>query len=122
MAKVVYNNCIGGFALSNDALYRMVQLGSEYIKPNPEFEATNDYGDGTTTKWWEAKYIYDWNLPRHDEILVKVVAELGDRANGPGASLKLADVVSQYIIMDTRGIEQVIQPQEIQWQTATNRL
>lgn len=121
MAKVVFNNCIGGFALSNEALYRMVQLGSEYVKKNPDYEAINEYGDGTTVKWWEDEYIYDWDLPRHDDILVEVVSELGDRASGRNASLKLADVVSQYIIMDTRGMEQVIQPQEIQWQTASNR-
>jgi len=123
MAKVVYNNCVGQFGLSQQALEKMVELGSKYVKENPNYGTS--YGEPdeiSPKKWWEAKYIFDWDCPRHDEILVKVVSELGYFANGPKSSLELADVVSKYIIMSTNGMEQVIQPQDIQWQVASNRL
>jgi hypothetical protein len=121
MAKVVFNNRVGAFGLSNAALKRMLELGSTYVKENPNYNAPNEFGDGTVVKWWEDKYIFDWDCPRHDDILVKVVGELGELANGHEATLQLADVVSKYIIMDSRGWEQVVQPQDIQWQIASNR-
>lgn len=122
MAKVVYNNRVGAFGLSERALEKMAELGSQYVKENPEYNSPNEFGDGTVVKWWEGKYIFDWDCPRHDEILVKVVTELEYLANGPEASLQVADVVSKYIIMDAKGWEQVIQPQDIQWVEASNRL
>ena len=122
MAKVVYNNRIGSFSLSDAALEKMVELGSQYVKENPEYNAPNEFGDGTVTKWWERKYIFDWDCPRHDEILVQVVTELGELANGANATLQTTDVVSKYIIMESKGWEQVIQPQDIQWVEVTNRL
>ena len=122
MSKVVYNNRVGAFSLSDTALEKMVELGSQYVKENPEYNAPNEFGDETAVKWWEGKYIFDWNCPRHDDILVQVVTELGELANGDNATLQTTDVVSKYIIMDTRGWEQVVQPQDIQWVEVTNRL
>jgi len=120
MTKVVYNNRIGAFGLSNTALERMAELGSQYVKENPEYNAPNEFGDGTVAKWWEGEYIFDWDCPRHDEILVKVVTELGQLANGPEATLQTIDVASKYIIMPSKGWEQVVQPQDIQWVEVTN--
>ena len=122
MAKVVYNNRIGAFSLSDAALEKMVELGSQYVKENPEYNAPNEFSEYLATKWWERKYIFDWNCPRHDEILVQVVTELGELANGTEASLKTTDVVSKYIMMESKGWEQIIQPQDIQWVEVTNRL
>lgn len=122
MAKVVYNNRVGAFSLSDAALEKMVELGSQYVKENPEYNTPNSFSAYNATKWWERKYIFDWDCPRHDEILVQVVTELGYFANGLEASLQVADVVSKYIIMDAKGWEQVIQPQDIQWVEASNRL
>lgn len=122
MSKVVFNNRIGSFGLSDAALKLMFEMGSEYVKENPNYNAPNEYGNGITKKWWEPKYILDWNCPRHDNILVDVVSKLNHLANGPEASLQLATVVSQYIIETRDGLETVVQPQEINWITASNRL
>ena len=57
MSKVVYNNRVGSFSLSDAALEKMVELGSQYVKKNPAYNAPNEFGDGTVTKWWESKYL-----------------------------------------------------------------
>ncbi len=123
MAKVVYNNRIGSFSLSEKALERMFELGSKYVTENSEYNAPHTaYGEVGAKKWWEKKYVFDWDCPRHDPILVQVVSELGYLANGPEASLNMVDVLSKYIIMESKGWEQVIQPQDIQWVEVSNRL
>ena len=44
MTKVVYNACYGGFCLSNEAMDRMVELGYEGLKLNPEYASSFSSG------------------------------------------------------------------------------
>jgi hypothetical protein len=66
MIKIVINRCYGGFGLSAGALaIHASRTGKE---------------------------LYDWEIPRDDPILVEIVEELGERANGPHSILKIVEV------------------------------
>lgn len=119
MTKVVYCTTFGGLNLSDAALERMLELGSEYVKENPKYNEKNEYGD--TVKWWEKKYCLDYTIPRHDENLVRVVLELGDSASEE-CKLEIVDVLNQYIIHEYDGKETVIQPQTVDWIYVNNNL
>jgi hypothetical protein len=67
--KVVINRCHGGFSLSQEA------------------EALYKERKGITDPDW-----YYWNLERDDLILVDIVNELGEAANGRYAELAIVDI------------------------------
>jgi hypothetical protein len=87
--KVVINTSVGGFSLSDAALARGRELGGELHK-------------GTC---------------RHDPVLVAVVEELGEAANGHLAYLQLRAIEgSQYsIILGDSGVEDVLTPESMEW-------
>jgi hypothetical protein len=117
MAKVVYNACFGGFSLSNEAMDRMVELGYD-LKPNPKYNsnAKSKYGD-SSQKYECWGYVY---CPRHHPILVQVVEELGEKANGMCANLQIEEVDGLYKIEDYDGNETVVTPGGCDWQYADN--
>lgn len=63
--KVVINSCHGGFGLSSEAMRRLKELGMD---------------------------LYYYDIPRNHEILVRVVDELGEGANGEHSNLKIIDI------------------------------
>lgn len=84
--KVVYNNCYGGFGLSDKA----IELGRVLS------------GD------------INWTEPdcRHDPILVQVVEQLGEEVNSRHADLRIKEVRGKYRIDYYDGYETVIEPHE----------
>lgn len=87
--------CFGGFGLSNKAIHRLAELGNEkcqeLIKIPPRY--------GT----------YYLDIARHDPLLVQVVEELKEEANGECANLKIAEVYSDsYKISDYDGKESIL--------------
>jgi hypothetical protein len=110
MTKVVYNACFGGFSLSNEALDRMAELG--YImEPNLNY-------DPKCSDWYNRtqKYnTYDGDISRHDPILVQVVEELGEKADGAGAKLAIKEVSGPYRIDEYDGNESVAEPNSYDW-------
>jgi hypothetical protein len=105
MTKVVYNACYGGFGLSNEAMDRMAELGYE-MKLNPNYDPKSKDWYNRTQKY----ETYDGDISRHDPILVQVVEELGDRANGSCANLAIIEVPGPYRITEYDGHESVITP------------
>ena len=98
MVKVVYNRCFGGFGLSDEALKRLIELGCT------EVETDGGY------------YHLPCDFPRHHPLLVKVVEELGEKANGDFANLKIATIEdNRYIINEYDGQESVQTPDYINW-------
>ena len=69
--KVVINNCYGGFSLSDAGIARYLELKGIEV-PDKSF--------------------YDRDIPRDDPILIKVIQELGDAADGFVADLKIVDI------------------------------
>lgn len=92
MAKIVFNACYGGFGLSDEAKARYAEL-------------TGGSAD-----------FYDWDLSRHDPILVQVVEEMGDEASGFGGDLRVKEIEgSLYRIDEYDGNESVETPDSIDW-------
>ena len=69
--KVVINNCYGGFSLSDAGIARYLEFKGIEV-PDKSF--------------------YDRDIPRDDAVLIRVVEELGDAANGFAADLKIVDI------------------------------
>jgi hypothetical protein len=111
MTKVVYNGCFGGFGLSNEAMDRMVELGYDGLKPNPE------YIPNSKSMFHSQKYYGDYDIPRHDPILVQVIEELGEKADGMCAKLAIAEVSGPYRIDEYDGSERVVEPDGYDWIT-----
>jgi hypothetical protein len=138
MTKVVYNACYGGFGLSREACLRYWELqGKEVWIENGDFM-------GIFTVWlvppeerlekkeWSSMSLterlaynkkhseqtwYDRNVSRHDPILVQVVEELGEKADGDCAKLAIAEVSGPYRIDEYDGSESVKQPDGYDWIT-----
>ena len=103
MTKVVYNACYGGFNLSREACKRYWELqGKEVWIENRDFldmftvwlvppekrvvkrewnTMTRDERIAYNKQYHEQTWYYG-DVNRHDPILVQVVEELGDKANG----------------------------------------
>jgi hypothetical protein len=99
--KVVYNDRYGGFSISLEALTRMKELGY-----TGGFYVCSD------------NYVCLFDCVRHDSILVQVVEELGERANGIHATLRIAEVSGPYRIEEYDEIETVMEPKDYEWITA----
>jgi len=111
MTKVVYNACYGGFGLSNEAMDRMIELGYDGLKPNPE------YVPNSKSMFNSHKYYGDYDISRHDPILVQVVEEMGAKADGMCAKLAIAEVSGPYRIDEYDGNESVETPGSYDWIT-----
>ena len=94
MTKIVYNGCFGGFGLSRAAWERYVELGGK------------------------AESQYD--MDRTDPILVQVVEELGQEANGSFADLCIRELETgtKYRIDEYDGSESVVTIDEYDWSVA----
>ncbi len=120
MTKVVYNACYGGFSLSREACERYWEIKGQqvwiensswgfnvWLVPPEERIAFNKKHSEQT---W-----YDRDVCRHDPILVQVVEELGDKANGSYAKLAIAEVSGPYRIDEYDGYESVVEPDGYDW-------
>ncbi len=117
--KVVINSCFGGFGLSGEAMKRLIALEwpgvekhtqAEYFGEdigramsdlnNREVAEAEDIGDGYKQTRFVGYLLKDgmvYHYSRDDEYrnhpaLVRVVEELGDRANGRCAELRVVEV------------------------------
>lgn len=77
--KIVINSCHGGFGLSREAVDRYCA------------EKGIETGEWNTTWRFYSKF-HDRDIPRDDELLVRLVEELGDNANGHCAELKIVEI------------------------------
>tara|TARA_R110000822_G_scaffold5031_11_gene21854 strand:+ start:8272 stop:8562 length:291 start_codon:yes stop_codon:yes gene_type:complete len=96
MTKIVYNACYGGFGLSNEAIVRYAEIK----------------GLGPVAK--------RKRIERNDPALVQVVEELGDKANGGCAELRIIDIPAGtlYRIDEYDGAESVMTQDDYDWKVA----
>lgn len=82
--KVVINKCYGGFGLSDEAL----ELGRKLSK---------------NQEWGERQY----DMKRHNKMLVRVVEQLGEKSWGECAKLKVVEIPdgTKYEIDEYDGME-----------------
>ena len=108
--EVVINDCFGGFSLSDEAILRYAELKNIKLYPHKEIglftsyykipkaeydkkekESWAKYGDYRLVDG-EDKYFSDRDIPRDDKTLIKVIRELGVKANGMCADLKILEI------------------------------
>lgn len=117
MTKIVYNDCFGGFSLSDKAILRYAEL------KNLKLYCESDHG---LTNYWldppieNRRYFDDRDINRADPILIQVIEELGKAAEGSSAGLKFRDLPpgTRYRIDENYGRESVVTIDEYDWQTA----
>lgn len=120
--KIVINTCYGGFSLSDKAFEKYLQLKgtkfysaegtllgkSYYTVPKEEYESIyaecvekGDYTDCNDL------FLSMFDIERNDPILIQVVEELGDEANGRCATLKIVEIPDgvQWEIEEYDGVE-----------------
>lgn len=129
--KVILNKCYGGFGISPEGyklycqkknipcyFYEAVPLkdnriGYKKIKTPDHLDycLTEDFGDSFESKAGEnsefKKMLYLDSEYREDPVLIEVVEELGEKANGRYANLVVVDIPDglDYVIDDYDGIE-----------------
>lgn len=128
MTKVVYNACHGGFGLSNEAVERYAAIKgiTLYIKkPDDKLSALSEKLSQRNSYYTSLDFEYanrfdEDNLKRHDPVLVQVVEELGEKADGRFAHLVIEDVPTgaKYRIQEYDGKEWVEREDQVEWEVA----
>jgi hypothetical protein len=141
--KVVYNGCYGGFSLSHEAVMRYAEIKgiklyaftwigkgriteSTIVPVTEEMLANSSPDDiglihyGTEPVYSNDAYWSDDNIERDDPALVQVVEELGDKANGRCAKLRIENVSkgSLWRIDEYDGNESVMTQDSYSWNVA----
>lgn len=114
MTKIVINRCYGGFSVSNVAMKRYAELkGFEYKAPVKDFY-TSYVIDANGVE------INNYEIDRTDPILVQVVEELGDEANGMCSKLMIEELPkgTLYRIEEYDGMETIETSHEVEWKVA----
>ena len=141
MTKVVYNACYGGFGLSkeacqrywdikgqqvwieNDTQFKSLGLFTVWLVPPEERLEEREWSSMSMDKRIAYNKAYSkqtWyynNVDRHDPALVQVVEELGDKANGECAKLRIDEVDGPYRIDEYDGNESVETAGSYNWIT-----
>jgi hypothetical protein len=92
MKKIAINTCYGGFGLSDAAYEKLNELGMSFVKNG---------------RYWEP---YSWpDGNRANSLLIQVVEELGEAANGEFAKLKIVEIPDgvDYYIDEYDGMEHI---------------
>jgi hypothetical protein len=128
--KVVINACYGGFGLSQEGIEEYARLAGfklySYVEDRRMENGIKPYvSDPKKQDKWEIVYHYkspvtslvdedrDYfscrDIERTDPILVRVVEELGDKANGSCASLRVIQIPDgvEFYIDEYDGFEHV---------------
>ena len=100
--KIVINKCYGGFDLSPEAKLRLYELGEksclsdaeDYFGGNwsLELSAKTSISEWKTIFTPDGKYVITTNIARDNPNLIKVVEELGLKASGKFAELKIVEI------------------------------
>ena len=138
MTKIVYNACYGGFGLSHEAVMRYAEIKGIKLYFNKDYSMYNYYlipvdeynriraeeeakpvGPGRF-KESNAACFSVCSIERTDPILVQVIEELGERANGDYAKLMIEELPAGtlYRIDEYDGYESVKTREAYDWSVA----
>lgn len=111
---IVINRCHGGFSLSHDA--RVAYLTSLKI----DFSITARESRDSTSRHGPRIIVngeqwFDHAIRRDDPYLVQVIRDLGDKANGVNARLKIVSIPSEVVwdLHDYDGIEWIAETHRV---------
>jgi hypothetical protein len=131
--KVVINECHGGFGLSNEAVMRYFEIKGIAVYPEltkiwnswiywtvkPEDRMERKEGEAFYSMSMEDRQahnrkqseqtVYERDISRNDPALIQTVEEMGVKANGPYAVLKILEIPDgvDYTIEEYDGLEHV---------------
>ena len=127
MTKIAVNKCFGGFSLSQEAMEKLVEYGmpvyddweSYGSNERPEVHIVRNKDYKGTEKMFDREYYLSHCDKQMDmrthPLVIKVIEELGDKANGSCASIKIVDVpreIYEVIIEEYDGTEWVSEKHE----------
>lgn len=93
MKKIVINTCFGGFNLSDKATERYLELkGIAFKRVKSKYSFGGDEFYIADTAEEKDKYFSNMDIPRDDETLIKVIEEMGDKADGDYAELSIVEI------------------------------
>lgn len=123
--KIIYNDCYGGYTLSDNAIDWLSEHGSESTKnfiaqKRIEAKEKEDFSSASQDSIDNAKfYVMDAVrsfLKRHDPDLVAVVEALCKEVNGTFSELAIAEIdEDKYFIDEYDGRETVVTPADVCW-------
>lgn len=118
MTKIVYNACYGGFSLSFAAVRRAREISGNSNWGGPAIEGDLYESGEPVENVFGMSLIRD--VPWHDPVLVQVVEELGQKASGRCADLRIEEIPagSKYRIDEYDGNEKVATPDSYEWEVA----
>jgi len=101
--KIVKNCCYGGFGLSNELKREYLERSGTSYTEEDGFLKSIDFFDE------KGKYIDFDDIPRNDELLIQLVEEMGEKANGDFAELYIVEVPDDvnWEIEDYDGMETI---------------
>lgn len=124
--EVVYNNQYGGFSLSNEAILLYLERSGITVYPDK-----TTYGSDMHMHWLtpptgdkftddRRECFWDRELERTDPLLIEIVKELGEKANGQCATLKIAKIPcgTLYRIKEYDGNETIETMSDCDWSVA----
>ena len=138
MTKIVYNACYGGYSLSHEAMMRYAEIKGitlytrviynvhqYFLCPPEEYdrihaeESANTVGLDRYKRSNELHFSYS-HISRTDPVLVQVVEELGEKANGLCADLQIRELPAGtlYRFDEYDGFESVVTQDEYEWDVA----
>ena len=86
MIKIAINTCFGGFGLSDKAIERYAELKEISLVKEKGSHIFNSY-------YKQAGEIFSSSeIPRDDPLLLQVIKELGEEANGSFADLSIVEI------------------------------
>ena len=104
--KVVINRCWGGFGLSHEAVMRYAELkGFENFRFEEGKFFSNYYYIGNDL------FFSQYGIERNDPVLIQVVEELGENANGKCAELVIIEIPDDicWEVEEYDGMERVVE-------------
>lgn len=110
MTKIAYNQCYGGFSLSDAACERYAELAGIKLIPYKGKVSIPGLYDNFSSR----------AIPRTDPLLIQVIEELDDKANGRCAQLGIHELHpgTKYRIDEYDGMERVMTIDSYEWETA----
>jgi len=114
--KIVINKCYGGFGLSHEAMMMYFEIKGIPVYPDVYPEDGDDASNQIVAYWpvkeedrvvGEVFPLSVYDIERTDPVLVKVVEQLGDRANGYYSELSVVEIPDdvKWMIQEYDGIE-----------------
>lgn len=142
--KVVINKCYGGFGLSAAAILRYAEIAGFKVFGYTDDHSTSyekrmfnrvpmpikDEDDYFLIYWLKddlgeridnhslnhgCEWFHDRDIQRHDPILIQVVEEMGENADGEHAELRIVEIPDgvEYEISDYDGIEHIAEKHRV---------